>query len=71
MRPATKTGEDQPLPGGSTRQEIPEALLHICGTFFAVEWPSPAGPRNCGQSPALAVAQEDSTNPNRISKLWE
>src|SRR5436190_23529679 len=47
-----RLGDDQPLPGISIFHATFVVSSNVVGRFLAAAWPSPAGPRNWGQSAA-------------------
>src|ERR1700730_6108739 len=60
-RPPATTGDDHPRPGIGVFQMTLRDSLHSTGTPRSVECPWPVGPRNCGQSSALAAAPGNAT----------
>jgi hypothetical protein len=60
-------GDDHPLPGMGVFHFTFSLSLQRIGTSLASEMPLPAGPRNCGHSPALAETHHAAT----ISKLLQ
>src|SRR6478609_10350298 len=54
-RPPPTTGDDQPRPGTGVFHATLRVSLHSSGSPRSLEWPSPSGPRNCGQSCASTV----------------
>src|SRR5690349_24048710 len=53
------TGDDQPWPGISVCHVMPRCALHVVGRVFTVLVPSPLGPRNWSQSPAVTAPNCD------------